>query len=446
MPVVSLAAAAFLAGYAVGSVPFGYLVARWRGVDIFRQGSGNIGATNVGRILGRRLGILVFFLDFLKGAGPTLAGLWLERMAGAAVRDGLWPGSLGLAAGLGAFLGHLFPVYLRFRGGKGVATGAGVIAVLVPGPALGAIVCWVGMLCAAQYVSLASLAAAVALCAMQLLSADPFADGRAIITLFCLLAAALVFLRHRANLARLLQGSENRFPEGALMVSFSKTVHVLALALWFGTVVFFTFAVALTIFHTFETAGADSSHRPPWFPLPEAFRATGGPVDGPKEQGTRAAGYVLGPLFGWYFLIQGACGFLAVATALPWPRLEPRRKAHRVRVALLLAALVTVLAGWPLERRVGELRTPRNDAVDHYLQNADNAEARQAAAEAKSEFGLWHLGSVLLNLVTVVLVTAAMALAAQLPDRNVRAVADTARPEGDRQAVSPDPAKALTHS
>src|SRR6516162_2081767 len=98
MPVVSLAAAAFLAGYAVGSVPFGYLVARWRGVDIFRQGSGNIGATNVGRILGRRLGILVFFLDFCKGALPALAGLWLEDMLKPAAGEAIVPKSLGLLA------------------------------------------------------------------------------------------------------------------------------------------------------------------------------------------------------------------------------------------------------------------------------------------------------------------------------------------------------------
>jgi acyl-phosphate glycerol 3-phosphate acyltransferase len=415
LPVPLAFAVAFLVAYLVGSVPFGYLVARWRGVDIFKHGSGNIGATNVGRILGRRLGILVFCLDFLKGAGPAVAGLWLEQAVGPSARETLPAKSLGLTAGLGAFLGHLFPVYLRFRGGKGVATGAGAIAVLVPGPAVGALLCWVGVLCAGRYVSLASLAAAAALCVLQLLTSDPFSFANLMITLFCLLAAALVFLRHRANLARLVHGTENRLPENPLMFTFCKTVHVLALGLWFGTVVFFSFFVALTLFQTLETVGADAAHRPNWFPLPAGFRPSEGPIEGPKEQGTRAAGYVIGPLFDYYFVVQGACGFLAAATALPWPRLQPDRKVHRVRVALVLAALVTVLAGWPLERKVHDLRTPRNEAMDAFLQHPDNSELRQAALSAKSEFGTWHLFSVFLNLTTVFFVGGAMALAAQLP-------------------------------
>src|SRR5215472_13647210 len=119
---VILSALTLLAAYFIGAIPFGYLVARVRGVDILRQGSGNIGATNVGRVLGRRMGILVFCLDFAKGALPVVAAL---RFAAAV---GEPPQILGVAAGMAAFLGHLFPVYLRFRGGKGVATGAGAVA------------------------------------------------------------------------------------------------------------------------------------------------------------------------------------------------------------------------------------------------------------------------------------------------------------------------------
>src|SRR5947209_20335094 len=96
-----------LAGYLIGSIPFGYLVARARGVDIFAQGSGNIGATNVGRVLGWRYGALVFALDFTKGALPVAAALLLDPAGWATI-----------ATGLAAFLGHLFPVYLGFRGGK----------------------------------------------------------------------------------------------------------------------------------------------------------------------------------------------------------------------------------------------------------------------------------------------------------------------------------------
>src|SRR3954466_10974522 len=115
-----------LVSYLIGSIPFGYLIARMRGVDIFGAGGGNIGATNVGRVLGRKFGLLVFALDFLKGAVPTLAArLWEGRA-----------GELSVAVGLAAVLGHMFPVYLRLRGGKGVATGFGVVAVLLPGASL----------------------------------------------------------------------------------------------------------------------------------------------------------------------------------------------------------------------------------------------------------------------------------------------------------------------
>src|SRR5262245_54563182 len=125
-----------LLSYLVGAIPFGYLIARSRGVDIFHAGSGNIGATNVGRVLGRRFGILVFVLDFLKGAVPVALMSWWQGS-----RDGA-----AVAAGLAAFVGHMFPIYLGFRGGKGVATGTGVVAVLLPGPAVGAVLVWVTVL------------------------------------------------------------------------------------------------------------------------------------------------------------------------------------------------------------------------------------------------------------------------------------------------------------
>src|SRR5438094_10433846 len=161
-----------LVAYLVGATPFGYLVARRRGVDLFAHGSGNIGATNVGRVLGRRFGILVFVLDFLKGALPTLAATLLDRTA----QPDLPADTLPVTAGLAAFLGHLFPIYLRFRGGKGVATGAGVVTVLLPGPACAALATWVFVVLASRYVSLASLVAALALCVVRLVATPaPFA-------------------------------------------------------------------------------------------------------------------------------------------------------------------------------------------------------------------------------------------------------------------------------
>src|SRR5712692_9816770 len=104
-----------LLAYLVGRVPFGFLVARWRGVDILRQGSGNIGATNVGRVLGRRFGILVFVLDFAKGAVPVALAVWVQQWFRDEFKvnlDLLYKG-LGVWTGLAAFLGHLFPIYIR---------------------------------------------------------------------------------------------------------------------------------------------------------------------------------------------------------------------------------------------------------------------------------------------------------------------------------------------
>jgi acyl-phosphate glycerol 3-phosphate acyltransferase len=417
----------FLLAYLIGGVPFGYLVARGRGVDILHQGSGNIGATNVGRVLGRRFGVLVFALDFAKGALPVVAAQAAARTLPLDLPTARAVQLLGVVAGLAAFLGHLFPVYLRFRGGKGVATGAGVVAMLLPGPTVGALLTWVAVLCATQYVSVASLAAAAALCALRLLlTPAPWAEQNVIVTVFCFVAAALVFVRHRANIARLLHGNENRLNDSLAMQLLAKTIHVLALGLWFGSAMFFSFVVALTLFHTLEAeASLPQQERPLWFPLPAPFDQD---AQTRKEQGTRAAGVAISPMFDWYFLLQGVCGFLAVATALSWPRVEPRARVHRVRVVLLLLAVVSVVAGWPLERKVSELRAARNEASDAWLtQSASLAlnlpaalekeleRTRTVAQEARAEFGRWHFYSLMLNFGTLLLVTVAMALAARLP-------------------------------
>src|SRR5262249_39201822 len=113
--------------YLIGAVPFGYLAGRLKGIDGRKHGSGNVGATNVGRLLGTGWGVLVFVLDFAKGAGPVAVAQFLLPQPEDVPAD-----TLAVLAGVSAFLGHLFPVYLGFKGGKGVATGAGVVAVLVP--------------------------------------------------------------------------------------------------------------------------------------------------------------------------------------------------------------------------------------------------------------------------------------------------------------------------
>jgi acyl phosphate:glycerol-3-phosphate acyltransferase len=406
-----------LLGYLLGAIPFGYLAGRWRGVDIVKHGSGNIGATNVGRVLGWRIGVLVFLLDFGKGVVPAAVGL-----AVGSARQIEPPVALGVAAGLAALVGHLFPVYLGFRGGKGVATGAGVVTVLLSVPTLAAFLAWLVVLCVSRYMSLASLAAVAVLCATYFaLTAEPFGQDYLILTLFCLVATALVFVKHRANIGRLFRGNENRLSDTNPMHLAARMIHVLALGLWFGMAVFFSFPVALTLFGAFESL-AESNERPTWFPLPAEYKAAPGMQ---KEQGTRAAGFAISPLFGHYFLLQGICGLLATTTALGWVRAEQARRVHGIRAMVLVSALTTVALGWPIERIVSDMRVVRNEAGDQVLHKMatrdapDEAKARANFDAARHEFFMWHLWSLLLNMVTVLLVTIAMALAAQLPTRHL---------------------------
>lgn len=205
MTAVSLVCLVAAGAYLLGAVPFGYLVGKARGVDVLKSGSGNIGATNVGRLLGFRWGALVFLLDFAKGALPVFLAGQLPPP------EEFLPHTLPVTAGVAAFLGHLFPIYLGFRGGKGVATGAGVIAVLVPLATVLVLAAWGVVLYLTRYVSLASLLAAALLFGLRLaLYPAPWSEGQVIVTLFCLVGALLVFARHHANIRRLLAGTEHR--------------------------------------------------------------------------------------------------------------------------------------------------------------------------------------------------------------------------------------------
>jgi glycerol-3-phosphate acyltransferase PlsY len=409
-----------LIGYLIGSIPFGFLVAHWRGVDIFKQGSGNIGATNVGRVLGRRFGFLVFMLDFGKGALPALATRWLALPTEGAWGDTLGRDIFGVAAGLAAFLGHMFPIYLHFHGGKGVATGAGVVTVLLPIPALGALLTWAALVSAFRYVSLASLGGAVVLCVCRLsLTKQPWTGSNRVLTLFCLVALALVFLRHRANITRLLHGNENRLREISAMTDLAKIIHIWSLGLWFGTTMFFTFVVGLSLFGSFEAISEKArAERPLWFPLPPEFERPRPSDRFPdplrKEQGSRAAGMAVSPMFDWYFGIQGVCSFLSLATALGWAGAPC--KVHKIRALVLMLGLLTVAVGWYLDQKVSELRTARNHASDEVLRNAQpSSDILAKANEVRADFGRWHGYSLMDNMVTILLVTIAMALAAWLP-------------------------------
>jgi hypothetical protein len=296
---------------------------------------------------------------------------------------------------MAAFLGHLFPLYLGFRGGKGVATAAGVVAVLVPVPAAVALLAWLTVVAATRYVSLASLAAAACLClARSLAVPSPANAGQQCLTAFCYVAAILVFLRHHSNLKRLFQGTENRLRDTSTMLLLSKILHLAALSLWFGSAAFFSLVVAPLVFQTFERLAQTPLAERSWLPLPESLD---------KEGASRLAGAVVGPIFPWFFLMQGVCGFVVVITALGWSVAEPNHVVHRLRSYLALAALTTIVVGWPLARHVGTLRMARY---------ADDPTLRDAA---RSAFASWHLASLLLSFVTLLLVAVLVGLAAQLP-------------------------------
>ena len=192
--------------YLLGSVPTGYLLVKlFRHEDIRSVGSGNIGATNVLRSGGKGLGAATFLLDVLKGAAPVFIAGWIASQFATAVP----PRNIEALAAVAAVLGHLFPVWLGFRGGKGVATGFGVFLVAAPWAALAAIAVFFVVFLLSRYVSLASIlgAASFPLFAWFLVRGDkpaPFVAAQIIVAL-------LIIVKHHQNIHRLATGTENRF-------------------------------------------------------------------------------------------------------------------------------------------------------------------------------------------------------------------------------------------
>jgi hypothetical protein len=179
------------------------------------------------------------------------------------------------------------------------------------------------------------------------------------------------------------------------MTTLAKVLHVLALGLWFGMTIFFTFFVAFSLFGTFERLAelpATERDRQPFV------------ADFDKTKGSQVAGIAISPLFAWYFRLAAGCGLVATIPALAWARGSTCRVA-RWRAIVLVLALATVAVGWWLADKVNELRLARygTDAV---------------AEQARAAFGAWHTYSVLVNLATALLVTIAMALAAGLPAKS----------------------------
>ena len=186
-------AVAVVVAYLLGSIPFSYLAGRAKGIDLRRVGSGNLGAANAFRALGRGAGVAVLVADIGKGV--------LAVVIARAITDDPWP---AIAAGA-AMAGHVFPVWLRFKGGKGVAVGGGAIIALMPLASVILLGLWLVVAVASRYTSLASITAAVVATPLVWVMGYPTAD-----IIFTAIGALAVLVLHRGNIVRLLGGRENR--------------------------------------------------------------------------------------------------------------------------------------------------------------------------------------------------------------------------------------------
>lgn len=200
-----------IGAYLLGSIPWGFIIGRAHGIDVRTVGSKNIGATNVTRTVGRLPGKLCFALDFLKGGLPVLAAQYITA-------SDLWKGSaewLVIAVMLATIIGHIFPVFLQFKGGKGVSTAAGAIMALAPFPLLVAFAVWVVVFFVARYVSLASICAAAVLpvtaWVFRIYGVGRPASHSTWTLIFLTVVAVLAIVRHHSNIKRLLNGTESRF-------------------------------------------------------------------------------------------------------------------------------------------------------------------------------------------------------------------------------------------
>lgn len=210
-----------LLSFLIGGIPFGYLLGRLLLKDDIRNhGSGNIGATNVGRVIGWKWGGIVLFLDALKGLIPTFVAM---KFAASNLPESMhW--HLSVAAGMSAIVGHMYPIYLKLRGGKGVATALGVVLVLAPkavGLALIAFLLVVGI---SRVVALASMLAAVVFGVVQLYLTwdEAFESRNASLTVFAIAIPLLIIWRHRSNITRMLSSSTDAASDGAAEEATSK--------------------------------------------------------------------------------------------------------------------------------------------------------------------------------------------------------------------------------
>jgi len=201
--------AVVLVGYLPGSLPVGLLAGRFKGVDIRTVGSGNIGATNVFRILGKGMGVTVLICDIIKGLLPCL---FFPAFVVGLFPDGQLPElqTLQLLIGVSAILGHNYPCWLGFKGGKGIATTAGVVGALAPLPFGVCLIAWIIFFVVSRYVSVASIAAAVALPIGVVTLPSSAANRFGLLFWMFLFLGAMAIWKHRKNIQRLMNGTENR--------------------------------------------------------------------------------------------------------------------------------------------------------------------------------------------------------------------------------------------
>jgi len=201
-------AAVVVGSYLLGSIPFGYLAGRIGGIDIRNCGSGNVGATNVIRTIGKGYGYPVFALDFLKGFGAVKMSILIATRVQLEWNS---PEMFGIVAAISSVLGHSFPVWLGFKGGKGVATSAGALFALAPIAALVGVAIWILTFWLTRYVSVASIVAAAALPLIILIITWLNQTTGKLLFYSSVCLAAVVIWRHRSNLLRLIRGTEPRF-------------------------------------------------------------------------------------------------------------------------------------------------------------------------------------------------------------------------------------------
>ena len=201
-------AAVVIGSYLLGSIPFGYIAGRVAGIDIRNCGSSNVGATNVVRTLGKSYGYPVFAADFLKGFAAVKMSVLIATRARP---EWISPEILGIIAAISSVVGHSFPIWLYFKGGKGVATSAGALFGLVPLAALAGVAIWILTFLLTRYVSVASITAAATLPVVILITTRLSQNFGKWLFYSSVCLAAVVIWRHRSNLSRLIRGTEPRF-------------------------------------------------------------------------------------------------------------------------------------------------------------------------------------------------------------------------------------------